>query len=106
VPKLDLTLVGMRHHVTVATLREISKVCPLRLVIKREPENLKDENALAVWCKEKPWRDMKFGYVSRQVAAELSPRVDRGKLEFTEVWLTEVDADAGLGEMLVKARKQ
>jgi len=103
--KLELMCVGMRHHVTPTTLREISEACPLRVDIVREPENLRDENALAVKCREKPWKKMKFGYVSRQTASELSPRIDREKLELDESWLTTVNPESGIGEMIVKARK-
>lgn len=105
VPKLELTCVGMRYRATPSTLEEISSACPLRVDVVREPDNLHDENALAVICREKPWRKMKFGYISRQTAAELSPRIDRGKLTLGESWLTEVDPDSGTGEMLVKALK-
>src|SRR5437868_15260556 len=103
--KLDLMLVGIRHRVTPATIREISTACPLKVRIDREPENFHDENALAVTCLEKPWRKMKFGYISRQTAAELSPRIDRHRIEITEAWLLNVDADAGTGELQVKFRK-
>lgn len=102
--KLTLMLVGARHRITPATIREISAACPLKVSIEREPDNAHDENALAVICLEKPWKKMQFGYVSRQTAAEFSPRIDKQELEIYAAWLTELE-DSGTGEMLVKARK-
>lgn len=100
--KLNLTCVGMRHHVTPTTLRKMGKECPLKIELRREPDNIHDENAVAVVCLEKPWK-MKIGYVSRQTAAELAVRMDRGKVHFTEAWLTSADDESGVGEMLATA---
>jgi hypothetical protein len=100
--KLTITIAGMRHHMTPSTLKEVAGECPLKVELRREPENHHDENAIAVYCMEKPWKHMKFGYVARQTAGELSPRIDKGRMNFDECWLTEVD-ESGFGEMLVKA---
>lgn len=103
--KLPLTVVGVRHHVTISTIREMAKDCPIKAKIEREPDNLHDENALAVIVLEKPQKGMKIGYIPRQTAAELSARIDAGQIEFVEAWLTEVDAESGVGELMTKVKK-
>jgi hypothetical protein len=79
---------------------------PLAARLKREPENFHDENAIAVIVKEKPYRDFHIGYLTRQVASELAPRLDAGTFNPTEVWLTSVDAETGNGELRVKYVKE
>lgn len=102
--RLELTLVGVRHHVTISTIREMAKQCPIKVRIEREPDNLRDENALAVILLEKPQKEMKIGYIPRQTAAEISPCIDAGQVEFVEAWLTEIDAESGIGELLTKVK--
>lgn len=97
--KMKLTLVGVRHRVTPTTMREMQELTPLKIELRREPSNFHDENAVAVYCMEKPWNAMHIGFVARQVAAELAPRMDAGKFEVVSAYLTSLDADAGIGEM-------
>lgn len=103
---LKIPAVGLRHHVTPATLREMNELCPLKISLRREPENRHDENAIAVIVQEKPWKAMKVGYVPRQTASEIAPRMDGGKVQFTECHLTSIDADSGIGEMRLNFRRQ
>ncbi len=103
--KLELTCVGMNYRVTAQTRREMERFAPLRIEIRREPENKKDENALAIYCLDKPWQGMHIGYLPRAVAADFAPLVDEGMLSFEGGILASVDADAGNGEITVTARK-
>jgi HIRAN domain len=103
--ELEITVVGMRHHMTPSTLQELERECPLKCRLKREVQNIHDENAIAVVCLEKPWAKMKIGYVPRDVAAEFAPRVDTGRLEFHDVWLTGVDVSSGVGDLKLSLRK-
>lgn len=102
----EIPVVGLRHSVTPATLREMDKMCPLPISLRREPENRHDENAIAVIVQEKPWKGMKVGYVPRQTASEIAPRLDRGKVSFADGLLTSVDADSGIGEMRLNFRRR
>lgn len=106
---MELTCVGLRHRVTPSTLREMASLCPLKIQLQREPENIHDKNAIAVICNEKPWKGMQVGYVPKQTAAELATRIDRGKITLTGGYLNGIDDVSGIGEMVVtfeKPRKQ
>src|SRR5512146_2933617 len=102
---MELTCVGMRHHVTPHTLREMSRLAPLMVTLKRDTENIHDENAIAVICNERPWKGMRVGYVPRQTAAEIAPRMDGGKIQFTGGYLNDVDDESGIGNMVVAFQK-
>jgi len=102
---LDIQCVGMRHRVTPSTLRDMEALCPLKVKFSREPENIHDANAIRVICNEKPWRDMHIGYVSRQTAAEISPRLDTGRIELVGGYLNNVNDGNGSGDMKVEFKK-
>lgn len=105
--KLQLQCVGMRHRITPSTMRDMNDACPLRVKIERELDNHHDANAVAVVCIEKPWNDMQIGYISRGTAAELAPRMDEGRVYFTEeCYLTSADAASGIGELLLNTSKE
>src|SRR4029077_14933268 len=94
--------VGMRYRVTLTTLHEMTALMPMRVYFKREPKNIHDENAIAVYLNEKPWKDMHVGYISRQTAAEIAGRIDSGRIELTGGWMNTVNDMAGTGEMTVE----
>lgn len=102
---LEISCVGMRHRITPATMREMDEICPLKVTLKREPENHHDTNAIAIVCDENPWKGMQVGYIGRQVAEEIAPRLDRKRVEVTEAYLTGVDADSGIGDLRIKFLK-
>ncbi len=99
---MKLQCVGMRYRVTPTTLRDMAALTPMRVYFKREPQNIHDENAVAVYLNEKPWKNMHVGYISRQTAAEIADRIDSGKIELTGGWLNNVNDMAGTGEMTVE----
>jgi hypothetical protein len=45
---MELTLVGMKHHVKAQTILEISNCCPMEVHFVREPENEVDSNAIRI----------------------------------------------------------
>lgn len=49
-----------------------------RLVLRREPDNLFDPNAIGVWWADPEGQDHQVGYVPRALAAVLAPLVDEG----------------------------
>lgn len=101
---LDLTVVGLGYRVTPAKMEELAGETPLKCSLVREPKNNHDENAVMVVVKEKPYENFHIGYLSRQVAQELAPRLDAG-MEIEEAWLLDVDLIESKGNLKVKVRK-
>lgn len=102
--QITIPLVGFRYRVTPTTLQEIEKLTPIKAKIERERDNLHDKNAISVSLMEKPHRDFQIGYVARDVAAEIAVRMDKGKFNVEEAWVTEIDVEEGRGQLLVKYR--
>lgn len=100
---LDLTVVGLSYRVTPAKMEEIAGETPLKAKLVREPENNHDSNAVAVYLTEKPY-NFHLGYLSREVAKEIAPRLDKG-MEVEEAWLLSVDLVESKGQLSVKVRK-
>ena len=101
---LDLTVVGLSYRVTPAKMEDIAVDAPLQAELVREPDNNHDPNAVKVVLIEKPWENFHIGYLSREVAKELAPRLDGG-MEIAEAWLLSVDLIESKGELTVKVRK-
>lgn len=103
--KISATLKGMSYRLKPDTIREIMELCPAKVELQRDPENIQDPNAIAVFYLEPPHRGVHIGYVDRAVASELAPRIDIGEVEFEEGWLREAFED-GTGDLQLKFRKQ
>jgi group I intron endonuclease len=76
--KLQVSLVGMRFHsppFNVAS--EISRSTP---ILKREPQNAHDKNAVAVWLS-----GHKVGYIDKESAARVSQLIQTGVTFIIEV---------------------
>jgi len=101
---LDLTVVGLSYRVTPAKMEEMSGETPLKAELVREPDNSHDPNAVAVHLIEKPYMNFHIGYLSREVAKEVAPRLDKG-MEVEEAWLLAVDLVESKGQLQVKVRK-
>ena len=52
-----------------------------------------------------PRGDWQIGYVPRDVAAMLAPKMDKGTVKIEGAWLTDIDPGVG-AEMLVRLRPQ
>lgn len=102
--EIEATLKGMSYRLKPDTIREAGKLCPIKVTIKRDEENIHDENAIAVFSLEPPLKKIHIGYIDRAVAGELAPRMDKGELEFVEGWLMEVDED-GTGPLSLKFKR-
>lgn len=63
----------------------------MRLI--REPENKYDENAIAVHFPERYMHGAHIGYLHRDSAALLAPKIDSGVLEVAGATLTAVSDD-------------
>lgn len=102
-PSVELSVVGISHRVTDATMRKIARDLqngPMKCSLVREPENKHDENAIKVVIKERPYRGLHLGYIARKVAREYAPAMDAGKMVNPKVWL--VDLEEGSGTLLLR----
>lgn len=102
--KITFTVVGIHHHTTPPQLEEIIPELPLMAQLKREPDNLFDRNAVAVYVDQRPF-NFKIGYLPRKVAEVVAPKIDAGEFASKEIWLTTIEpADEGgeghIGEVL------
>jgi HIRAN domain len=99
--KITLSVVGIDYRVAAYEQRAMNAMAPFKVVIEREPDNFQDPNALKVVIQDKSmkYNGMHIGYLTRQVASEWSPVMDKGKLKISEAWVTAVGD--GKGEALL-----
>lgn len=103
--KLELSVVGINHRVTHATLVELDRVLPLKCYLQRDPENQADPNAIQV--RIHPDNDYRapnwhIGFLRRQVAAELAPAMDEKGVEILSCELVSLDMETQReGELVV-----
>lgn len=97
--KLTVTVKGLDYRVTSETQKTMAEVLPLKARLEREPSNPSDANAIKVILLDKPWSDFHIGYLSRQVAEEFAPLMDKGLLKISKATITEMDGD---GEATIK----
>ena len=102
--EIKTTLKGMSYRLKPDTIRKIDALTPCKISIRREPTNINDHNAIAVYYLEPPFKGVHIGYVEKLVAAELAPRLDANEIEFVEGWLDEADED-GTGPMRMKFQR-
>lgn len=99
--EITVTVVGVSYRVAPYETNEIEEITPLAAVLQREPENEHDENAIAVFINEGRWKGTHIGYVKRETASALAPRMDSG-IEISECWLLEIGPREG--KAIVKFR--
>ena len=103
--QVEVTVVGLVHRVTKPTLRSMAMETPFPVSFKREPNNIHDENAIAVSTND---RTLEFqgqvGYLRRQVSADYAPLIDAGKLEIVDGWIMEIDPEAGVADAKLTIR--
>lgn len=98
VKEISLTAVGLHYRLTISKLRKLQELLPLKAELRREPDNEYDENAIAVWIVERPFREVKIGYLKKEVAHDLAPKMDAGDFKPHEVWAVElVNEKEGIG---------
>jgi len=108
---LELECVGLEYRMSKSTRRFLkarAESKPIQVEFKREPSNVKDENAIAVFGggqkDDDPYYKMKLGYVPRKTAAVLAEALDSGRAEFGISLLTAVDEDLKTADLQVKLR--
>jgi hypothetical protein len=102
--KMNFSVVGIQYRVTKPTRRMIRDHLPFKVELEREPTNNHDPNALKVVIAkhfDNPYARMHLGYVRKQRAGMLSPALDAGKAQIHEAWVTSLDAEEAVAEMLV-----
>lgn len=104
---VELTCVGMQFRWTKDNGRPVLKrACPFPVALQREPDNEHDENAIMVLIdgdrKLTKLKGKHLGYLRRQSAALIAPKLDAGTIEPVKLWVTDVDIDEG--EATINAR--
>jgi hypothetical protein len=107
---MEFDVVGMKYHLTASSRKYLARYVEkirveqggLKVELRREPENQHDENAIAVWVAPEnkiELKGMMLGYVPRQVAEVLAPKLDASEISFRAVRLTDIDAEEGNGQL-------
>jgi HIRAN domain len=103
--KISLSVVGLQYRTTPSVRKYMVEHLPFRVKLVREPNNLQDPNAIAVVIRDKevPYDGMKLGYLRRQVANVWAEEIDEGRLQIHKVYLTDLDPQESVGEVLIEA---
>jgi hypothetical protein len=103
VKHLRFPLRGFRYRVTEGTMDQMATAVPMPVTFRRDSINPHDANAVAVFLDKKPWIGFHVGYVPRDIAALLAPKMDSGQIEMVEGTLENLDGDEG--DISVTVRK-
>ena len=107
----ELEVIGLRfrwketaRRALAGLIEQKGQVTGCRLV--REPENEYDENAIAVYLPGRLMGGKQLGYLHRETAAVLAPKLDEGvvKIVNAELWSLSVDDKWNTGELRVRFR--
>jgi len=86
----------------------LSRSVPFPVELEREPDNEYDPNAIKVNIHAKmkltKLHGKQLGYLRKEVAALLAPKLDAGSIEPVKLWITEVDPRAGEAELSCRFR--
>lgn len=100
---MALTVVGLQFRFKVTGREMLARAVPFPVELEREPDNEYDENAIKVNIaadkKLTKLKGVQLGYLRKEVAAILAPKLDAGSIEPVKLWVTEVDAKAGDAEL-------
>jgi hypothetical protein len=107
---MELEVIGLRFRwkkdgrIAIAHMCDKGDITGIRL--EREPDNKYDENAIMVLLPERILSGRQLGYLHRQAAELLAPRLDNGILEVVSAKLQRLDPDTdnNVGTMLVRFR--
>jgi hypothetical protein len=94
---IELTAVGLEHHVTATGRDKLMRVCPFHVRLEREPDNKFDPNAVMVVVADDKAASLKgihMGYIRRASAELLAPELDSGRVEQIKLVVTEIDKKA------------
>lgn len=105
---LNVDVVGIHHRVTTMTQRKLAEhvlVAPIPVILRRDPKNSHDRNAIEVVLDGSPMKGMMIGFIPKGVAAEMAPQLDKGTMVVKGVMLTRIHVDDGDGELVVKWKR-
>lgn len=94
----NLDVVGLGHRWKRDGRRALSDMIDKRgsitgIKIEREFENPADDNAIHVFLPDRILNGAKLGYLRREAAALLAPKIDAGTLQVVRASLLELRAD-------------
>ena len=80
IPMEHYTIVGLQYRTTKEARRHLATKVPFSVYFRREKKNEYDPNAIAVFVADKQFlAGQHIGYLRKEVAAVISPRVDKGE---------------------------
>jgi hypothetical protein len=101
--RLHCPVVGLNYRMIPPQQAKLAAKVPILASFQREPTNLYDGNAVEVWIDNDT---LHIGYVPRDIAARLAPKIDSGEIQIVSVWITEIDSGTGVGQLLITYRKK
>lgn len=104
VERIQFPLKGMTYHATPTTIEQFSEKVPFVVEFRREPDNIHDSNAIAVYSAEDPRKGFHLGYVPREVAEVFAPKIDDGRVRIVRSVLETLDPD-GQGDLIAWVEK-
>jgi hypothetical protein len=103
---IDVTVRGLAYYVTPSTMRRMAKATPIGVRFQRDPKNAQDPNAIKVIIDAQPWQGFHIGFVAKQTAAVIAPKMDKGTFETEGAWLMWVKPDKAEAGVLMKVVKR
>jgi hypothetical protein len=97
---------GVHYRSSVKELERYARHLPVRVELEREPDNEADENAIMVVVTDSDFRRAHIGYVPREIAADLAPRLDKEKITVAYARMIDVQPKEGAVEIKVKFQRQ
>lgn len=94
---IELELVGMNFRTKKEVRQHLKSQLSFAVKIEREADNEHDENAIKVLK-----GSFHLGYIKRETAAILAPRLDSGSLRFKSGLCTEIDVDRGTAVCILR----
>jgi hypothetical protein len=93
------TVVGLQFRWKMTGREMLARAAPFPVELEREPDNPADENAIkvniAATKKLTKLKGAHLGYLRKEVAAMLAPRLDAGQVAPVKLWVTEVEPRNG-----------
>jgi hypothetical protein len=96
--RMKIPVVGLNYRVTPDNQTKLARQVPMVVEFEREPFNAMDKNAIKVILGA--WKPgFHIGYVPRDIAAKLAPKLDDGSMKVQLASLESVDDEDGRGTM-------
>ena len=105
---INLSVVGLQYRWKAegrqALYNLVQKGAITGLTLQREPDNRFDSNAIKVNCPPRLFAGRQLGYLTREAAEQLAPKLDSGSLVVKSVELVEIPHSSTLDTALVSIR--